>query len=61
VLTSGLGGMGGAQPLAATMQGAAVLAIEVDETRANKRLETKYLDRKTHDLNEALKWIDDAR
>jgi urocanate hydratase len=61
VLTSGLGGMGGAQPLAATMQGAAVLVIEVDEARANKRLETKYLDRKTHDLNEALMWIDDAR
>jgi urocanate hydratase len=61
VLTSGLGGMGGAQPLAATMQGAAVLAIEVDESRADKRLETKYLDRKTHSLDEALEWIDEAR
>jgi urocanate hydratase len=61
VLTSGLGGMGGAQPLAATMQGAAVLAVEVDESRVDKRLETKYCDRKTHNIDEALAWIDDAR
>jgi urocanate hydratase len=61
VLTAGLGGMGGAQPLAATMQGAAVLAIEVDESRVDKRLETKYCDRKTSSLDEALAWIDDAR
>src|SRR5689334_1489020 len=43
VLTSGLGGMGGAQPLAATMNGAAILAVEVDEGRIDKRLETRYL------------------
>jgi len=61
VLTSGLGGMGGAQPLAATMQGAAVLVVEVDESRVDKRLETKYCDRKTHYLDEALDWIDAAR
>ena len=61
VLTAGLGGMGGAQPLAATMAGATMLAIEVDESRADKRLETKYLDRKTHSLDEALEWIDEAR
>jgi urocanate hydratase len=61
VLTSGLGGMGGAQPLAATMQGAAVLVVEVDESRADKRLATRYLDRKTHSLDEALQWIDEAR
>lgn len=61
VLTSGLGGMGGAQPLAATMNGAAILAIEVDEARIDKRLATKYLDRKTESLDEALKWIDEAR
>jgi urocanate hydratase len=61
VLTSGLGGMGGAQPLAATMNGAAVLAVEVDEDRIDKRLATKYLDRKTHVLDEALDWIDEAR
>ena len=61
VLTAGLGGMGGAQPLAATMQGAAVLAIEVDESRVVKRLETRYCDRKTSSLDEAMKWIDEAR
>ena len=61
VLTAGLGGMGGAQPLAATMQGAAILAVEVDEARIDKRLETRYLDRKTHSLEEALTWIDEAR
>jgi urocanate hydratase len=61
VLTAGLGGMGGAQPLAATMQGAAVLAVEVDETRVDKRIETRYCDRKTHSLDEAMAWIDEAR
>jgi urocanate hydratase len=61
VLTSGLGGMGGAQPLAATMQGAAVLVVEVDEARVDKRIETRYLDRKTSNLDEALVWIDEAR
>jgi urocanate hydratase len=60
VLTAGLGGMGGAQPLAATMQGAAILAIEVDESRVDKRLATRYCDRKTHDLDEALTWINEA-
>ena len=61
VLTSGLGGMGGAQPLAATMQGAAILAVEVDESRVDKRIATRYLDKKTHSLDEALTWIDEAR
>jgi urocanate hydratase len=61
VLTSGLGGMGGAQPLAATMQGAAILAVEVDEARIDKRLETRYLDRKTNSIDEALEWIERAR
>jgi urocanate hydratase len=61
VLTAGLGGMGGAQPLAATMQGAAVLVIEVDESRVDKRIATRYCDRKTHDIDEALDWIDEAR
>src|SRR6516162_7204476 len=60
VLTAGLGGMGGAQPLAATMNGAAILGIEVDEARIDKRLETGYCDRKTHDLDEALRWIHEA-
>jgi len=60
VLTAGLGGMGGAQPLAATMNGAAMLAVEVDERRIDKRLETRYCDRKTGSLDEALGWIDEA-
>jgi urocanate hydratase len=61
VVTAGLGGMGGAQPLAATMNGAAILCVEVDEARADKRLATRYCDRKTHDLDEALRWLDAAR
>ncbi len=60
VLTAGLGGMGGAQPLAATMNGAAILGVEVDEKRIDKRLETGYCDRKTADLDEALNWIREA-
>jgi urocanate hydratase len=60
VLTAGLGGMGGAQPLAATMCGAALLGIEVDESRIDKRLATKYVDRKTHSIDEALAWIAEA-
>src|SRR5712671_7318617 len=60
VLSAGLGGMGGAQPLAATMQGAAALVIEVDESRIQKRLETNYLDRMTRNLDEALEVISDA-
>ncbi|MGH7619091.1 MAG: urocanate hydratase, partial [Gemmatimonadaceae bacterium] len=60
VLTAGLGGMGGAQPLAATMNGAAILGIDVDEARIDKRLETGYCDRKTHSLDEALAWIHEA-
>src|SRR6185295_2550914 len=61
VLTAGLGGMGGAQPLAATMAGAVMLAVEVDEARIDKRLATGYCDRKTTDIDEALRWVDDAR
>jgi urocanate hydratase len=61
VLTAGLGGMGGAQPLAATMCGAAMLGIEVDEARIDKRLATGYCDRKAASLDEALQWIDQAR
>jgi len=57
VLTAGLGGMGGAQPLAATMQGAVALIVEVDESRIEKRLETGYLDRKARNLDEALELI----
>jgi urocanate hydratase len=54
LLTSGLGGMGGAQPLAATMNGAAFLGIEVDKNRIQKRLDTGYIDVLSADLNDAL-------
>ena len=61
VLSAGLGGMGGAQPLAAAMNGAAFLGVEVDESRIDRRIETRYLDRKTHDLDEALAWLRTAQ
>ena len=57
VVTAGLGGMGGAQPLAAAMHGAAVLGIEVDPARIAKRIETRYCDRHTDSLDEALRWL----
>lgn len=58
ILTGGLGGMGGAQPLAAVMAGACCLAVECDETRADFRLRTKYVDEKVNTLNEALALIE---
>jgi len=61
VVTAGLGGMGGAQPLAATLHGAAVLAVEVDPSRVEKRIATGYCDRMTHDLDQALEWVEEAR
>ena len=61
ILSAGLGGMGGAQPLAATMAGACFLGVEVDPDHAQRRLETRYVDRVTHSLDEALSWIDAAR
>ncbi|MGZ4358269.1 MAG: urocanate hydratase [Gaiellaceae bacterium] len=54
ILTSGLGGMGGAQPLAATMAGAAILCVEVDSSRIERRLETGYLDEASDSLGDAL-------
>lgn len=54
ILTAGLGGMGGAQPLAGVFAGAVVLAVEVDPTRIQKRLETKYVDEVARDLDDAL-------
>ena len=54
VLTAGLGGMGGAQPLAATMAGAAILCVEVDPSRLQRRLETRYLDEVADSLDDAL-------
>ncbi len=61
VLTGGLGGMGGAQPLAATMNEGICLTVEVDSTRVQRRLDTRYLDRSTASLDEALAWCDDAK
>ncbi len=54
ILTAGLGGMGGAQPLAATMAGAAMLCVEVDPSRIERRLETRFVDEATGSLDEAL-------
>ena len=60
VVTGGLGGMGGAQPLAVTMNGGVCLAAEVDPARVERRLEHAYLDRASSDLDEALRWCDQA-
>src|SRR2546429_3824335 len=61
LLTGGLGGMGGAQPLAATMNGAVFLGVEVDPARIEKRLKSGYCDKIAWSLDEALRIIDDAR
>ncbi len=60
ILTAGLGGMGGAQPLAATMAGYSMLAVECDETRIDFRLRTRYIDAKETDLDRALEKINNA-
>ncbi|KAF0185270.1 MAG: urocanate hydratase [Hyphomonadaceae bacterium] len=60
ILTAGLGGMGGAQPLAATMAGASCLAIECQANRIEKRLDTRYLDARANTIDEALRIIEDA-
>jgi urocanate hydratase len=56
-LTGGMGGMGGAQPLAATMNEGAILVVDVDADRIRRRLETGYCDRMTEDLDEAVEWV----
>ncbi|MFL5797861.1 MAG: urocanate hydratase [Actinomycetota bacterium] len=61
VLTAGLGGMGGAQPLAVTMNEGVALCVEVDPARIERRVKTRYLDRETVDLDEALRWVEQAR
>ncbi len=61
ILTAGLGGMGGAQPLAATMAGFSMLAVDCDESRIDFRLRTKYIDRKATSLDEALAMIESAK
>ena len=60
VLTGGMGGMGGAQPLAAMMNGGAMLCVEVDASRVQRRIETCYCDRMTGNLDEALVWVQGA-
>jgi len=59
-VTAGLGGMGGAQPLAITMNEGVCLAAEMEEWRVKKRIETRYLDKMTHDIDEAIRWALDA-
>ncbi len=61
LVTGGLGGMGGAQPLAATMAGATFLGVDVDPDRIKKRLETRYIDKMTHDYEEAKAWVLEAK
>jgi urocanate hydratase len=61
VLTGGMGGMGGAQPLAVTMNGGVILDVEVDKTRIDKRLKTGYCEKMTDNLDEALDWVMKAK
>jgi len=61
IVSGGLGGMGGAQPLAVTLNGGIFLGVDVDPWRIDKRLKTKYIDRMTHSYEKALKWIRDAK
>jgi urocanate hydratase len=61
ILTGGLGGMGGAQPLAATMAGFSMIAVECDESRIDFRVRTRYLDRKATSIDEALEAIEEAK
>jgi len=61
VVSGGLGGMGGAQPLAATMNEAVFLGVEVDPSRIQRRLDTRYVDKATASLDEALRWCEEAR
>ncbi|PIQ49912.1 MAG: urocanate hydratase [Cytophagales bacterium CG12_big_fil_rev_8_21_14_0_65_40_12] len=61
IVTGGLGGMGGAQPLAATMAGATFLGVDIDPARIQKRLDTRYIDKMTHSYEEAKKWALEAK
>lgn len=61
ILTAGMGGMGGSQPLAGKMTGASILVVDVNEENIDKRLAIGYVDQKTDNLDQALEWIDDAR
>lgn len=61
LVTGGLGGMGGAQPLAATMAGATFLGVDIDPARIEKRIKTRYIDKMTHSYEEAIKWVTEAK
>lgn len=60
IVSAGLGGMGGAQPLAATMAGGVFLGADVDASRIQKRVDTQYIDKMTHSYDEAIAWVKDA-
>ncbi len=60
ILTAGLGGMGGAQPLAVSMAGGVSICVEIDKNRIKRRIETKYLDKSTNDVDEAISWAKTA-
>ena len=60
IVSAGIGGMGGAQPLAATMAGAVFLGADIDAARIQKRVDTKYIDRITYSYEEAITWVKDA-
>src|ERR1700744_5235347 len=60
IVSAGIGGMGGAQPLAATMAGAVFLGADVDASRIQKRVDTRYIDRMTHSYDEAIAWVKEA-
>lgn len=61
IVTGGIGGMGGAQPLAATMAGATFLGVDIDPSRIQKRIDTRYIDKMTHSYQEAIGWITEAK
>ncbi|NCN26574.1 urocanate hydratase [bacterium] len=61
LVTGGLGGMGGAQPLAATMAGATFLGVDIDPERIKKRIKTRYIDKITESYEEAIEWVMDAK
>ncbi len=61
LVTGGIGGMGGAQPLAATMAGATFLGVDVDPARIQKRIKTRYIDKMTHSYEEAIRWVMEAK
>ncbi|MBR9917360.1 urocanate hydratase [bacterium] len=61
LVTGGLGGMGGAQPLAATMAGGTFLGVDIDPARIEKRIKTRYIDKMTHSYEEAIKWVTEAK